>query len=85
MGNQTNGSDEAFHYRKYDDLPRAIKQVLFRSPYDFAISFAKQFEDKDVTRWRQRLIDEIIDSAAREVRRTYGPEHPQATIAGWKK
>ena len=65
----------------FDRLPKALREVYARAPFEFAI--AKHFHaltSMPVEEARRQLIENMCDRLQRECLKTYGPDHPDAQI-----
>lgn len=78
--NQT-GEDEANHYARFDDLPRAFKKALRHASHDMTVGWVENLiaahgEDAALKAVRHQLA--IMRRAT--IIEHYGPGHPQLTF-----
>lgn len=83
--NQTFGTIPVYPKREwlcFDRLPKALREVFQRAPFEFAI--AERFHaltSMPVEEARRELIEHMCDTLQRECLKTYGPDHPDAQIS----
>ena len=74
-------------FRVYDSFPPAIREVLWRAPYNYKVSgFVAKMVRADPAAARRQLIDGMCRDVMRLARKDYGADHPQATrpFPGWR-
>lgn len=79
--------DPVVEFRVYDSFPPEIRKVLQRAPYKYKVSGQiEKMVRADPVAARRDLIDGMCRDVMRFVRKTYGPDHPQATqpFPGWQ-
>ncbi|CAM5767075.1 hypothetical protein [Bosea minatitlanensis] len=74
----------ATQFRIYERLPAEIRRVVAAAPYKYELAgIERQLrehrrEGGNVTSYRRHMIGWICAGMMRSVRKTYGPEHPDA-------
>lgn len=93
MSNQSFGRavNPIEQWRAFDRLPPPIRQVIARAAFKYAVSGI----EKDLRRhlaaggtvaeFRQHLIVQLCDDLMRLAKKTYGPDHPDATTSRIKR
>lgn len=81
--------DHAAEFRLYDALPDALREVLARAPFKYAVkTIAERWivahgQGLSARDFRAQLIQRMCHQLRDEARRTYGPDHPDAqTLRG---